>query len=98
MEGVSEKQHAHELIERLRDSDVLMAVRFLEFMLLDPVTRALRTAPPDEELVTEDDRKRIVDGRAYRQDRDTATVPMEEVMADLGFKPNDFPPRNRHAR
>jgi len=41
MTGVSEKQHAHEPIERLPDSQVATAVRFLEFMLLDPVARAL---------------------------------------------------------
>jgi hypothetical protein len=45
MEIISEKQHAHELIERLPPSEVATAVRFLEFMLLDPVARAVATAP-----------------------------------------------------
>jgi hypothetical protein len=35
MNGVSEKQHAHELIERLPEAQIPTAVRFLEFMLLD---------------------------------------------------------------
>jgi hypothetical protein len=35
MNGASEKHHAHELIERLPDSQIATAVRFLEFMLLD---------------------------------------------------------------
>ncbi len=36
MSGLSKKHHAHELIERLPDSQIATAVRFLEFMLLDP--------------------------------------------------------------
>ena len=42
----SEKNHAHELIERLPDSQIPTAVRFLEFMLLDPVRRALLRRHP----------------------------------------------------
>jgi hypothetical protein len=61
---VSEKDHAHELIERLPDSQIDTAVRFLEFMLLDPVRRALGTAPLDDEPVTEQDRQRLHDGQA----------------------------------
>ncbi|MGA2215742.1 MAG: hypothetical protein ABSH31_20895 [Bryobacteraceae bacterium] len=64
MNGASEKHHAHELIERLPDSQIPTAVRFLEFMLLDPVRRALATAPPDDEPVTEQDRHR---SEAYRR-------------------------------
>ena len=52
MERVSDKQHAHELIERLPDSQIVTAVRFLEFMLLDPVFRSLATAPVDDEPLT----------------------------------------------
>jgi hypothetical protein len=37
MDGATEKHHAHELIERLPDSQIVTAVRFLEFMLLDPI-------------------------------------------------------------
>ena len=61
---MSEKDHAHELIERLPDSQIATAVRFLEFMLLDPVRRALATAPLDDEPVTEEDRRRLRYGQA----------------------------------
>lgn len=61
---MSEKDHAHELIERLPDSQIATAVRFLEFMLLDPVRRALATAPLDDEPVTEEDRQRLRYGQA----------------------------------
>lgn len=89
MDGVSEKGHAHELIERLPDSQIATAVRFLEFMLLDPVRHALATAPPDQEPVTEQDRQRLHDGKARFAQRGKS-VPMEEVLAEFGLKSEDF--------
>jgi hypothetical protein len=65
MNGVSEKRHAHELLERLPDSQVGTAIGFLEFMLLDPVARAVATARPDDEPVTDEDRTRLYAGQAW---------------------------------
>ena len=67
-------------------------VRFLELMLLDPVARAVATAPPDDEPVTEQDRTRFKTGQA-RFAQDGKGVPIEDVLADFGLKPEDFPPR-----
>ena len=92
MNGVTEKEHAHELIERLPDEQRSTAVRFLEFMLLDPVVRALATAPADDEPVTEQDRRRFQDGQAWFAGHGGAGIPMEDVLAEFGFKPEDFPP------
>lgn len=91
METVSEKQHAHELIERLPPSQVATVVRFLEFMLLDPVARALATAPPDDEPVTEQDRRRFHEGQAWFRQRGGKGIPMKDVLAEFGLKPEDFP-------
>jgi hypothetical protein len=91
MNGVSEKHHAHELIERLPDAQIATAVRFLEFMLLDPVSRALATAPPDDEPVTEQDRRRFHGGQTWFAQRGGKGIPMENVLAECGFKPEDFP-------
>lgn len=85
----SEKDHAHKLIERLPDSEIATAVRFLEFMLLDPVGRALAMAPPDDEPVTEQDRQRFHSGRAWFAQRGKG-VPMEEMLAEFGLKSEDF--------
>jgi len=90
MIGASEKQHAHELIERLPDSQLATAVRFLEFMLLDPVARALATAPPDDEPVTEADRRRLRQGQAWFARRGGEGIPMEEVLAECGLRLKDF--------
>lgn len=75
METISEKQHAHELIERLAESEIGTAVRFLEFMLLDPVARALSLAPADEEPVTEEDR------RLFHESRGCQGVPLNDFRA-----------------
>jgi hypothetical protein len=94
MNGATEKHHAHELIERLPDSQIGTAVRFLEFMLLDPIARAAAMAPPDDEPVTEQDRRRLHDGEAWFAQRAGKGIPMQEVLAEFGLKPDDFPPED----
>jgi hypothetical protein len=89
MNGDSEKHHAHELIERLPASQIATAVRFLEFMLLDPVRRALATAPPDDEPVAEQDRERFRVGQAWFAQRGKG-IPMEDAVAEFGLNPEDF--------
>jgi hypothetical protein len=84
---------AHELIERLPDSQIVTAVRFLEFMLLDPIARVVAAAPPDDEPVTEQDR-RLHTGQAWFAQRGGKGIPMEEVLAEFGLKPEDFPPED----
>ena len=91
MNGATEKHHAHELIERLPDSHIGTAIRFLEFMLLDPVARAVAMAPPDDEPVTEQDRGRFHAGQAWFAQRGDKGIPMEEVLAEFDLKPEDFP-------
>src|ERR1017187_7608778 len=86
----TEKHHAHELIERLPDSQLATAIRFLEFMLLDPVARAAATASPDDEPVTEQDRDRFHAGQAWFAQHGGRGIPMEEVLAEFGLKPEDF--------
>ena len=91
METASEKEHAHELIERLPPSQIATAVRFLEFMLLDPVARAVATAPPDDEPVTEDDRRRFHQGQAWFRQRGGKGIPTKDVLAELDLGLEDFP-------
>ena len=91
MDAALEKQHAHELIERLPPSRIATAVRFLEFMLLDPVARAVATAPSDDEPVTEQDRRRFHEGQAQFRQRGGKGVPIDDVLAESDLKPEDFP-------
>lgn len=91
MAGTIEKKQAHELIERLRPEQVPAVVSLLQFMLLDPVSRAAAAAPVDDEPVTEEDRRRIREGRGWFAERGGQGIPMEDVLAEFGLTPKNFP-------
>lgn len=88
----ADKQHAHALIDRVPPDQLDAAVRFLEFLLLDPVARAAATAPVDDEPVTEEHARLILEGQAEMA-RGELGVPMEEVLAEFGLTMEDFPLR-----
>lgn len=92
MEAAPDKQHAHELIEQLQTSQIATAVRFLEFMLLDPVARNLATAPRDDEPVIEGDRRRFQEAQVWFRRHGGKGISMEDVLAGFDLKPGDFPP------
>ena len=83
-----EKQHAHELVERLDAAQLPTAVRFMEFMLLDPVSRALATAPVDDEPLTEEERAAIDRSQAWF--KENKGIPFEDVLADFGLTLDDL--------
>jgi hypothetical protein len=91
MTASSDKQHAHDLVERLGPSEVHTAVRFLEFMLLDPVSRAVATAPEDDEPVSQKQRAALARSEAWLQARGGKGIPMEEILADFALTMDDFP-------
>src|SRR5688572_10931967 len=89
MASTSEKkQHAHALVERLDASQVPTAVRFLEFMLLDPVSRALATAPYDDEPLSDAGRRAIDEASEWL--KHNKGIPHAEVLADFGLTMKDF--------
>ncbi len=84
MDTTAEKQHAHELIERLEPEDARVAVRFLEFMLLDPVARSLATAPVEEEEITPETAAALDRARASLARGEG--IPHEEILREFGLK------------
>src|SRR5438105_4033622 len=95
MELRSEKRHAHELIDRLSGSEISTAIRFLEFMLLNPVARAVAMARTDDEPVSEEDRSRFHEGQEWFRQRGGKGIPMEEVLAEFDLTLEDFPSSRR---
>ena len=89
MSTPAEKEHAHELIERLPVDRIPTVVRFMEFMLLDPVSRSLATAPIDDEPLTEEEARAIEASKEWL--RHNQGISHEEVLAEFGLKPEDFP-------
>ena len=84
------RQHVHELIDRLPPSQLTAVAGLLEAML-DPVSHAIANAPADDEPVTSDDRRRLREGQAWFAQRGGKGIPMEDVLADFGLKPEDLP-------
>ena len=93
MTVVSEKQHLHDLIERLDPAEINTAARFLEFMLLDPASRAVATAPMDDEPVSQAQREAVARSEAWLKERGGRGIPMEDVLADFDLTMDDFPTR-----
>jgi hypothetical protein len=89
----SEKQQAHELIERLTPSQVSAVVGLLQAML-DPVARAVANAPSDDEPVTEEEQQAVARSEAWFQERGGKGIPMEEVLADFGLTMEDLAGKN----
>ena len=56
MAPANEKQHAHELIDRMPVAQVSAIVQMIEAML-DPVSRAIANAPVDDEPESEAERR-----------------------------------------
>jgi len=80
------REHVHELVERLPAAKLSDAADLLEAML-DPSSSALAS----EEPITDEDRRRVREGEAWFAQRGGRGIPMEEVLADFGLKPEDFP-------
>ena len=60
----SEKQQAHELIDRLPPTQLSAVVGLLEAML-DPVSLALANAPIDDEPITPEEEKALEQSREW---------------------------------
>jgi hypothetical protein len=78
----ADKQHAHELIDRLAPSQVPAVIGMLE-ALLDPVSRAIANAPIDEEQLSPEDEKALDEAEEWLKHNEG--IPHEQVLAELGI-------------
>jgi hypothetical protein len=72
---------AHELLGQLGPGKLAAVVKLLEVMIYDV----------DDEPVTDEDRRRFHEGQAWFAQRGDKGIPMEDVLAEFGMKPEDFP-------
>jgi hypothetical protein len=72
---------AHILIGQLGPGKLAAVVQLLEVMIHDD----------DEEPIPDEDRCRYRQGQAWFAQRGGSGIPMEDVLADFGLKPEDFP-------
>ncbi len=92
-----EKQQVQELIDRLAPNQVI-AVRGLLEAMLDPTGRGVANTAADDEPVSEEDRARFRNGKAWLAQRGGEGIPMEQILAEFGLKLEDFPAPSENAK
>ncbi len=80
----SEKQQAHQLIDRLEPTQVSAVVSLLQFMLLDPASRAMAAAPLDDEPESEMERRAVEEARKYFS-RQGKGISHQEILREFGL-------------
>jgi len=83
----SEKQQAHELLDRLPPAQLSAVVGLLEAML-DPVSLAIANAPIDDEPLTPEEEKALDQSREWL--KHNQGIPHEQVLAELGITQEDI--------
>ncbi|PYV17344.1 MAG: hypothetical protein DMG21_08600 [Acidobacteria bacterium] len=88
-----EKQQAHQLIDRLEPGQLRALISLVQFMLLDATSRALATAPLDDEDETEDERRAVAKSKSWFEKRNGQGIPHEKVLSEFGLTPDDIKDR-----
>lgn len=78
------RELAHELIDRLPETQLSGLVQFLE-TIVDPVAHALRNAPLDDEPETDDEKTAVSEARVWLQNNGGKSIPHSEAMRRLGL-------------
>jgi hypothetical protein len=78
------RQYAHELIDRLPESQIAGLVQFLE-SVLDPAGAALRSAPIDDEPETPGEQAAVAEAADWLQKRGGRGIPHAEAMRLAGL-------------
>src|SRR6266700_257220 len=80
----ADKHRAHAPADRVPADPMTAAVRFLEFLLLDPVNRALATAPVEDEEISEEEEQAVARSKEWFQHNE-AFPSFGRVATDPGF-------------
>jgi len=81
------RQHAHQLIDRMPETQLSGLVHFLE-TIVEPVSYTLANAPLDDEPFTEEERHAVAEAEEWL--RHNKPIPHEQVLAELGLTMADW--------
>ena len=70
-------------VDRVPADLVTVAVRFLEFLLLDSVGRALAIAPVEDEEISQEEEQAVARSKEWFKHNEG--IPFEQVATDLGL-------------
>ena len=87
MSPAEQKQHAHELVDRLDTGQLDAVVRLLEVMT-DPVARSLAHVPMEDEPISEEEVRAVEASKEWLKTHQG--IPNEEVLAEFGLTTEDF--------
>ncbi len=87
MSPAEQKQHAHELVDRLDTGQLNAVVRLLEVMT-DPLARAIANAPIEDEPISEEEIRAVEASKDWLKTHDG--IPNAEVLAEFGLTSEDF--------
>lgn len=79
------REHAHELIDRLPESQLAGLVQFLE-TIVDPVANALRNASFDDEPETDDEKTAVGEAKGWLERNAGKGIPHSEALRRLGLE------------
>jgi len=79
------RQLAHQLIDRLPETQLSGLVQFLE-TIVDPVTSALRNAPLDDEPETPTEKLAVAEAHDWLKKNGGRGIPHAEAMRRLGLE------------
>jgi len=82
---MSDREHAHELIDRLPEAQISALVGLLE-TIVDPVAAALRNAPIDDEPESEEEKQSVAETREWLASRAGKGIPHDKAMRRLGLE------------
>jgi hypothetical protein len=78
------REALHDLIDRIPETEIGAARRFLEYLVSAPALRAALSAPDDDEPVTDGDANAI--SRATEDIKAGRTVSHHEILREFGVK------------
>ncbi|MGA7409366.1 MAG: hypothetical protein WBW33_02710 [Bryobacteraceae bacterium] len=85
---MSNREHAHELIDRLPDTQLSALIGLLETIVEPVVSYTLSNAPLDDEPFTEEDRQAVAEAVAWLEHNEP--IPHEQALAEFGLSIADW--------
>jgi len=82
-----ERQQLHQLVDRLAPGQMHAVYGLLQAML-DPVSRAIASAPVDEQPLTAEDVHALDEAREWL--KHNRPIPHEQVLAELGITQDEI--------
>ncbi len=79
---MANRQHIHELVDRLPEADVPSVEKLLQSLTESPAERAIRLALPDDEPVTAAEEEAIQEAESDTR----PPVPLEKLLAEYRVK------------